>query len=105
MHRASQPGCIALSTFDCGTPEQIWVRGPWFSRWDFTFRKRFPIGERATFDFAFEMLNALDNINFNPAFNPGSGNTIFQVTTAYTDIDTTFGPGGRLGQIVTRFSW
>lgn len=43
------------------------------------------------------MLNALDNINFNPAFNPGSGNTIFQVTTAYTDINTTFDPGGRLG--------
>jgi hypothetical protein len=102
---ASSPGCIYLFTFDCGTSEQIWVRGPWFSRWDFTFRKRFPIGGRATFDLAFEMLNALDNVNFNPVFNPGSGNTIFQVTSGYTDINTTFDPGGRLGQIVTRFSW
>jgi hypothetical protein len=102
---ASSPGCIFLFTFDCNSSEQIWVRGPWFSRWDFTFRKRFPIGGRATFDFAFEMLNALNNINFNPNFNPGSGTTIFQVTSAYTDINTTFDPGGRIGQIVTRFSW
>jgi hypothetical protein len=102
---ASQPGCIALFTFDCGTAEQIWVRGPWFSRWDLKVKKRFPIGGRATFDIDFEMLNAFNNTNFNPAFNPGSGNTIFQVTSGYTDINTTFDPGGRLGQIVTRFSW
>ena len=99
---ASQPGCIALFTFDCGTPEQLWVRGPWFSRWDLKFKKRFPIGGRATFDIDFEMLNAFNNTNFNPNFNPGSGNTIFQVTSGYTDINTTFDPGGRLGQIVTR---
>jgi hypothetical protein len=102
---ASQPGCIFLFTFDCGTSEQIWVRGPWFSRWDLKFKKRFPLGGRATFDLDFEMLNAFNNTNFNPNFNPGSGNTIFQVTSGYTDINTTFDPGGRLGQVVTRFSW
>jgi hypothetical protein len=102
---ASSPGCIFLFTFDCNTSEQIWVRGPWFSRWDLKVKKRFPIGGRATFDIDFEMLNAFNNTNFNPAFNPGSGNTIFQVTSGYTDINTTFDPGGRLGQIVTRFSW
>ena len=67
--------------------------------------KRVPIGGRATFDLDFELLNAFDNTNFNPAFNPGGGDTIFQVTSGYTDINTTFDPGGRLGQIVTRFSW
>jgi hypothetical protein len=102
---ASSPGCIFLFTFDCGASEQIWVRGPWFSRWDLKFKKRFPIGGRATFDLDFELLNAFNNTNFNPNFNPGSGNTIFQVTSGYTDINTTFDPGGRLGQIVTRFSW
>jgi hypothetical protein len=102
---ASVPGCIAIYVTDCGAPEQLWVRGPWFSRWDVKIRKRFPIGGRATFDLDVELLNALNNINFNPQYNPGSGNTIFQVTTAYTDINTTFDPGGRLGQIVTRISW
>ena len=102
---ASSPGCIFLFTFDCNTSEQIWVRGPWFSRWDLKIKKRFPLGGRATFDLDFEMLNAFNNTNFNPAFNPGGGDTIFQVTSGYTDINTTFDPGGRLGQIVTRFSW
>jgi hypothetical protein len=102
---ASSPGCIFLFTFDCGTSEQIWVRGPWFSRWDLNFKKRFDLPGRTSFEVDFQLLNAFDNVNYNPAFNPGSGNTIFQVTSGYTDINTTFDPGGRLGQIVTRFSW
>jgi hypothetical protein len=91
--------------FDCGTPEQLWVRGPLFSRWDFKIKKRFPLVGRATFDFDIELLNVFDNVNFNPAFNPGSGNTIFQVTSGYTDINTTFDPGGRIGQLIWRLNW
>jgi len=37
--------------------------------------------------------------------NPGEGSTIFQVTSAYTDINTTFDPGGRIGQVVWRINW
>jgi Carboxypeptidase regulatory-like domain/TonB dependent receptor len=102
---ASSPGCIALFFEDCNTPEQIWVRGPWFVRFDLSFKKRFPFGRGASFDLQFDLLNAFDNVNFNPNFNPGSGNTIFQVTSGYTDINTTFDPGGRLGQIVWRLNW
>jgi len=50
-------------------------------------------------------MNALDNINFNHALNPGDGATIFQVTSQYTDINTTFDPGGRIGQISWRINW
>jgi hypothetical protein len=102
---ASVPGCIALFFEDCDTPEQIWVRGPWFVRFDLSFKKRFPFGRRASFDLQFDLLNAFDNVNFNTNFNPGGGNTIFQTTSAYTDINTTFDPGGRLGQIVWRLNW
>jgi hypothetical protein len=105
MAPASQPGCIALFTFDCGTKEQIWVAGPVFSRWDMRIRKRFPLGGRANLEFDFEVLNVFDNVNFNPNFNPGSGNTIFQVTSGYTDINTTFDPGGRIGQLIWRLNW
>jgi hypothetical protein len=101
---ASVPGCVALFINDCGTAEQIWVRGPWFARFDLSFKKRFPFG-RTSFDLQFDLLNAFDAVNFNPAFNPGSGNTIFQVTSGYTDINTTFDPGGRLGQVVLRFNF
>ena len=102
---ASQPGCIYLFTFDCGTSEKIWVRGPLFSRWDMRIRKRFPLVGRANVEFDFEVLNVFDNVNFNPNYNPGSGNTIFQVTSGYTDINTTFDPGGRIGQLIWRVNW
>jgi hypothetical protein len=53
----------------------------------------------------FEVFNVFNNINFNHQMNPGSGQTIFQVTSAYTDINTTFDPGGRIGQIAWRITF
>lgn len=102
---ASVPGCIAIYVRDCDTQEQLWVRGPIFSRWDFRLKKRFPLVGRANLEFDVEVLNVFDNVNFNPNFNPGSGNTIFQVTSGYTDINTTFDPGGRIGQLIWRLNW
>ena len=52
-----------------------------------------------------DVLNVLDNINFNPVANPGSAATTFQVTSAYSDFNNTFDPGGRLGQLVVRLNW
>ncbi len=52
-----------------------------------------------------DLLNAFDNVNFNSQFNPGGGATVFQVTSGYTDINTTFDPGGRIGQIVLRMNF
>ncbi len=51
------------------------------------------------------MLNAFNAINFVPVFNPGSGATIFQVDSAYTDISGTCDPGGRLTQLAFRINW
>ncbi|MEW5981429.1 MAG: hypothetical protein AB1806_10785, partial [Acidobacteriota bacterium] len=52
-----------------------------------------------------DVLNLFDAVNFNPVANPGSGSTIFQVTSGYTDPSNTYDPGGRLGQIMIRFNW
>jgi hypothetical protein len=101
---AGRPGCIILYTGDCGQ-EEIWVRGPSFVRFDMTLKKRFPFGRKASFDLQVDFLNAFDNINFNQVFNPGGGAGIFQITSAYTDINGTFDPGGRLGQVVWRLNW
>ena len=104
---ASAPGCVAVYQSDCGTPHNIYVRGPVFTRFDFSFRKRFPFGRRASFDLQLDLLNALDNVNFNPTFDvtPAANTTAFQITSGYTDINTTFDPGGRIGQIVWRLNW
>jgi hypothetical protein len=103
---ASTGDCIFLYVGDCGQ-EQIRVKGPWFTRVDVRFKKQFPFGQRGSFELDIEILNALDSINFNPAFspNPNDSANIFRVQSAYTDINTTQDPGGRLGQIVWRINF
>jgi len=102
---ASDPSCIAIYAGDCGAERQVLLLGPVFSRWDVRLTKRFPFAKKASFDLTLEMLNVLDNINFNHNATPGGGNGTFQVTSAYTDINTTNDPGGRIGQIQWRISW
>ncbi len=98
--------CIALYPGDCGVPKQIVLNGPTFVRFDLRGTKKFDLPGHLTLDLSFEMLNLFDNINFNPNFNPGSGATIFQVTSAYRDTGVDVNdPGGRLGQVVWRVSW
>jgi hypothetical protein len=101
---ANSPGCIQLKSGDCAD-RTLLIQAPWFSRFDISLAKRIPIKRGQTFELRFELLNAFDNINFNPVANPGGGATIFQVTSAYTDASNTFDPGGRLGQFVFRYSW
>ena len=101
---SSGEGCIAFYRGDCNAPD-INLNGPLFTRVDMRVKKSFPFLSKGNVELTFELLNALNNINFNHALNPGSGATIFQVTSAYTDINTTFDPGGRVGQVVWRINW
>ena len=70
-------------------------------------KKLFPFLSRGSFELDIEMLNVFDTINFNHsvAFNTAEVTDTFRVTSAYTDINTTFDPGGRIGQIVWRINW
>jgi hypothetical protein len=102
---ASSPGCVALYAGDCGAARQVLLLGPIFSRWDMRLSKRFPFAQKANVEFIVEVLNVFDNINFNHNATPGGGNGTFQVTSAYTDINTTNDPGGRIGQLQWRISW
>jgi hypothetical protein len=101
---ANSADCIQLKAGDCA-PNSVLVRAPWFTRFDISLGKRFDTGRRVNFELRFDLLNAFDNVNFNPVANPGTGATIFQVTSAYSDLSNTFDPGGRLGQIVWRVNW
>ena len=102
---ATTPGCLNIYPTDCGEPRQIFLKGPWFARVDLSFKKTIPLKGRVNFMVQFDLLNAFNAINFNPVLNPGTGETIFQVTSAYQDTNNTFDPGGRLGQIVWRINW
>ncbi len=105
---ASNRECIQVYSGQCA-PQNIFVTGPKFTRFDLSVMKRFKFTERTNFELRGEFLNAFNNINFfNPtgaAFINPSSQTFGQVTTAYTDASNTQDPGGRLVQIVARFNF
>ncbi len=101
---ANTASCIQARAGDCA-PRSTLVRAPWFTRFDIGMTKRFALRGSMNIEIRGDVLNLFDNINFDPAANPGSGATIFQVTSAYTDPSNTYDPGGRLGQLMIRFNW
>ncbi|GMV20485.1 MAG: hypothetical protein AMXMBFR57_04340 [Acidimicrobiia bacterium] len=101
---ANTASCLQVRAGDCA-PRTTLVRAPWFTRIDIGVTKRFTIKGNMNLEVRGDVLNLFDNINFNPVANPGSGATIFQVTSAYTDASNTYDPGGRLGQLMIRFNW
>ena len=88
--------CVMTDTF---------VTGPVFTRFDLNAKKQFPFGGSKAFVLQVDVLNVFNAVNFNPVFNPGSGETIFQVTSAYQDVSGSYDPGGRLIQLVFRVNW
>jgi hypothetical protein len=101
---ANSADCIELKDGDCA-PRTLLVRAPFFTRFDVGVSKRFPIKGQMNVEFRLDVLNLFDNINFTPTATAGSTASIFQVTAAYIDLNNTFDPGGRLGQVAFRLNW
>lgn len=101
---AQADGCLTIAAGDCA-PRALLIRAPWFTRVDLSLSKRLPIRGRTSLDLSFNVYNLLDNVNFTPVANPGTGATILQVTSAYQDASNTYDPGGRLGEFVFRLNW
>jgi hypothetical protein len=105
---ANGPDCIQAFSGQCA-PQNLFVTGPKFVRFDLSLKKQIRISERYNFEMRAEFLNAFNNINF---FNPSTTATttfsnanFMQVTEAYRDPSNTNDPGGRLVQIVARFNF
>lgn len=105
---ASNANCIEVFSGQCA-PQNVYVSGPKFVRFDLSLKKQIRISERYNFELRGEFLNAFNNVNFfNPtgnAFITPSSQTFMQVTTAFQDPSNTQDPGGRLVQIVARFNF
>jgi hypothetical protein len=104
----SNPNCIQVYGGECA-PQNVYVSGPKFSRFDLSAVKKIKVTERVNFELRGEFLNAFNNINF---FSPNttatttlSNSTFGQVTSAYTDSSNTNDPGGRIVQIVARITF
>lgn len=105
---ANSTNCIQVVDGDCA-PQNVFVTGPKFVRFDLSIKKQIRLNERYNFELRAEFLNAFNNINF---FNPSTTATttftnarFMQVTEAYRDPSNTQDPGGRLIQIVARFNF
>src|SRR3972149_880986 len=95
---------VQLKAGDCA-PQTLLIRAPWFTRFDVGLSKNVRLRGSTRLEFAVEVLNLFDNINFSPIANPGAGAPIFQTTSAYTDPSNSYAPGGRLGQLMFRIHW
>jgi hypothetical protein len=104
---ASYPGCVRVRPEDCGEPQNIFLTSPIFTRVDLSLKKQFPLGGRRSFEITYDINNLFNNINFTPVFSNANLNstTVFQTNAHYTDINQSYDPGGRLGQIIVRFNW
>ena len=104
---ANSADCIQLKAGDCA-PHDVTFVGPWFTRLDVGVTKRIRLGGNRSIELRADVLNVFDNINFlivDGSRVPGSGAGIFQTDSAYRDLDNTYDPGGRLGQLAIRFNW
>ncbi|MCR4375484.1 MAG: TonB-dependent receptor [Acidobacteria bacterium] len=103
---SSDANCIAIYRGDCNAPD-ININGPLFTRVDLRIKKQFLFLSRGSIELNLEMLNALDNINFNHQLdpNPNTSSDTFRVQSGYRDQNTTNDQGGRIGQIVFRINW
>jgi hypothetical protein len=101
---AGGPNCIQVVTGDCA-PQNIYVTGPRFTRFDMSAVKRVRITERVNFELRGEFLNVFNNINFFGVTGASGSATFGQVTAAYRDPNNTQDPGGRLVQIVARINF
>jgi hypothetical protein len=104
---AGSATCTPIITGDCGTRQQL-LKAPLFSRFDLSFKKRFPFAQRASVDFQVDLLNIFGAIDYNAVF-PSTANLTnsgsFRVTTAYADLNNSYDPGGHVGQLVFRLNW
>jgi hypothetical protein len=104
---ANTADCIQLKAGDCA-PRALVLISPWFYRVDIGLTKRIPIGGSKSIEFRADVLNVFDNVNFTVTDNSrtaGTSAAIYQTDSAYRDLDNTYDPGGRLGQLMIRFNW
>jgi hypothetical protein len=83
----------------------VFVVAPVFTRFDLSAKKTIRTGGKTNFQIQYDMLNIFNAIDFNPVVSTSTNPDNYRVTSAYSDVNGTFDPGGRIGQLVVRFNW
>ncbi|MCX6543146.1 MAG: carboxypeptidase regulatory-like domain-containing protein [Acidobacteria bacterium] len=109
---ANSAACVQVRAGDCA-PRNVLLLAPWFYRFDMGVTKRIDIHGSMNMELRLDVLNVFDRPNYNPAVPSTTTNNSnywgaannFKVTSAYTDASNTYDPGGRIGQLMVRFTW
>jgi hypothetical protein len=83
----------------------VYLYGPWFSKFDLGLVKRTRIQERKEVELRVQALNALNQTNFNLGSGGANNASFGQTTSAYRDINTTSDPGSRIIEFVLRVNF
>jgi hypothetical protein len=101
---SSDANCTRIIAGDCNVRQQL-LKAPLFSRFDFSAKKRIAFAHSASFDLEVDVLNVFNAIDFNSVFTTSTSPDSYRVTSAYQDINQSYDPGGRIGQLVFRVNW
>jgi hypothetical protein len=101
---ANGPNCIQVVRGDCA-PKDLFVVAPIFTRFDFSARKQIRTGGKTALVVEFDVLNLFNAIDFNPTISTSTTADNYRVTSSYSDVNGTFDPGSRVGQLLLRFNW
>jgi len=92
---------------------QIFIYGPWLSKWDVSLVKRTQIKERLNFEFRVQALNLFNHPNIlvpggaatGGNINVALNSTFGQTTQAFRDLNNTNDPGARSLEFVARLNF
>jgi len=93
--------------------DQVFLWGPWLSKWDVSLVKRTQIKERLNFEFRVQALNVFNHPNIMVPSGAATGGNISttigssfgQTTTAFRDLNNTNDPGARSLEFVARLNF
>jgi hypothetical protein len=93
--------------------DQVFLWGPWFSKWDASLVKRTQIKERLNLEFRAEALNVFNHPNILVPGGAATGGNINatvnssfgQTTSAFRDLNNTNDPGARSLEFVMRLNF
>ena len=107
LRPSSDANCIAIYRFDCNTPD-INLNGPLVLALGHARQEALPDQGQRQLRADGGSAERVRHDQLQPlgrASTPTNLADTFRVTSAYTDVNTTFDPGGRIGQLVWRLNW
>lgn len=105
------PDCVQYVGATCpGTTLSRILNGPMYTKFDFSFVKRFKVWGAKTIEARMDLYNVFDAVNFNATYSNGaviggSTKSSWEITSAQRDLNASQDAGGRITQFGLRFTW